>query len=52
MSMLLDSESKGNYLDEQLRATLGEYYEPFTYLKSINKRNAIQARLPYFLVLR
>ena len=42
---------KGNYLDEQLRATLGEFYEPFMYVKNINKRSAIQARLPYYIVI-
>lgn len=50
-SSLLSQESKGNYLDEQLRQTLGEYYEPFVYMKNINKQSAIQARLPYFVVI-
>ena len=43
---------KGNYLDEQLQATLGDYYEPFTYIKNINRQNAIQARLPYYLIIK
>jgi hypothetical protein len=42
----------GNYLDEQMRETLGEYYEPFMYLKSINRQSAIQARLPYYLIIK
>lgn len=49
---LLDMGSKGSYLDEQLRTTLGEYYEPFVYIKNINKQNAIQARLPYYLIIK
>ena len=50
---LLDlGESKGSYLDEQVRATLGEYYEPFKYIKDINQRNAIQARLPYYINIK
>ena len=49
LSMTTD---KNNYLDEQLRATLGEYYEPFTYIKNISKQNAIQARLPYYLIIK
>ena len=50
---LLDMGSKkGSYLDEQMRATLGEYYEPFKYIKEINQRNAIQARLPYHLIIK
>ena len=44
--------SSGNYLDEAMRATLGEYYEPLLLLKNINRQNAIQARLPYQLNLR
>ncbi len=43
---------KGSYLDSQLRLTLGEYYQPFTYLKNINRQNAIQARLPYYLIIK
>lgn len=46
------SKSKGSYLDEQLRLTLGELYEPMSFLKDINNRSAIQARLPYFLVIK
>lgn len=42
----------GNYLDDQLRATLGDYYAPFMYLKTINGQSAIQARLPYELVIK
>jgi hypothetical protein len=42
-----DGVGKGNYLDEQLRLTLGEYYEPFMMIKNINKYNAIQARIPF-----
>ena len=49
---LLDrTTNHGSYLDEQMRQTLGEYYAPFTYLKTINQRNAIQARLPYYLII-
>lgn len=43
---LLDNK-KGNYLDEQLHATLGEYYTPFMLLKSMNKQDAIQARIMF-----
>ena len=49
---LTDNMDSGSYLDEQLRETLGEYYAPFTYLKSINKQSAIQARLPYFQTIQ
>ena len=49
---LLDMTSKGSYLDEGMRAALGEYYEPFRFLKTINSRSAIQARLPYYLDIK
>jgi protease-4 len=49
---LLNEASGNNYLDEQVRLTLGEYYAPFTYLKTINCRSAIQARLPYFVTIQ
>ncbi len=49
ISSLLEQQSKGNYLDEQMRETLGTYYEPFTFMKQLNHQSAIQARLPYFL---
>ncbi len=51
-SFFAQISGKGSYLDEQLRLTLGEYYAPFTYLKTINKQSAIQARLPYVLVIK
>lgn len=52
MDQLLSKSSQKNYLDEQMRATFGEFYEPLLYLKSINQRSAIQARLPYFLSIK
>lgn len=52
LESLMSMESKGNYLDEQLQATLGEYYKPFTFVKNIHRQNAIQARLPYYLNIK
>ncbi len=46
------SSQKGNYLDEQMRAALGDCYAPFMYIKNINRHNAIQARMPYFITVR
>lgn len=40
-------EGTGSYLDAQLRASLGEYYAPFMYLKNIRQRTPVQARLEY-----
>ncbi len=52
MDQIMSVTNKESYLDEQMRATLGEYYEPFHYIKGINKQSAIQARLPYFLHIK
>ncbi|MBQ2208884.1 MAG: signal peptide peptidase SppA [Prevotella sp.] len=49
---LISTAESGSYLDEQLRATLGEYYEPFMFVKNLNNRNAIQARLPYYIHIK
>lgn len=46
---LLEQGNNGSYLDNELRQTLGEYYEPLRLVKTINRQSAIQARLPYFL---
>lgn len=53
MDNLLNSmTSSGTYLDTQLRQTLGELYQPFTVLRSIDKREAIQARIPYAISIK
>lgn len=53
MDNLLNSmTSSGTYLDAQLRQTLGELYQPFTVLRSIDKREAIQARITYAISIK
>ena len=52
MEQLMAKTNKNNYLDEQMRETLGEYYEPFMFVKNINKHNAIQARMPYTVIIK
>ena len=50
LTKLLDLATGSNsYLDEEMHAALGEYYEPLRFVKSINRKSAIQARLPYYL---
>ena len=49
---MLDGKGNNNYLDEQMRLALGEYYAPFMYLKNINKQSAIQARMPYQIIIK
>lgn len=41
-----------SYLDEQLRLTLGDLYEPFMMLKSMNEREVLQARIPFVLNIK
>ena len=50
MEKLMDmSEKKGTYLDEELKAVLGEFYEPFISARRDQQRNRLQARLPHTL---
>ena len=51
-NLLDQATSKNNYLDEQLQATLGEYYEPFKFVKNMNRQSAIQARLTYYVNIK
>lgn len=51
-AMLNSMSSSGTYLDEQLRQTLGDFYQPFTMLRSIDKRESIQARIPYAISIK
>lgn len=42
----------GTYLDEQLRLTLGEYYEPFMWLRNVKERKPVQAALPFIMNIK
>lgn len=42
----------GTYLDEQLRLMLGEYYEPFVWLRKIQEREPVQASLPFIMNIK
>lgn len=52
MDSLLGSVTEGNNLDEQLRSTLGIYYEPYILLKQVNTLSPVQARIPYFVNIK
>ena len=49
---------KGLQINEPIDAgavevvALGEFYEPLMYVKSINRQNAIQARLPFYVNIK
>ena len=47
MEQLLGKEDKGTYLDGELRALLGDLYEPVIELRLDQQRNRLQARLPF-----
>lgn len=49
LSQLLDlpGAARGNYLDEQMRQSLGAYYEPFALIRDLQALNPLQARLPF-----
>ena len=49
---LISTGTSGSYLDDQMRQALGEFYEPLMYVKSINRQNAIQARLPFYVNIK
>ena len=49
---LFSDVQKGSYLDNNMRSMLGEYYEAFMFLRTLNYQNAIQARVPFYMNLR
>lgn len=52
MEQLFKMTGGGNYLDEQMRTALGDYYEPFALLKTMNQQSMVQARIPFYLNIR
>lgn len=52
IDQLTNTVAGGSYIDDQMRLALGEYYEPFMLLKTINKQDAIQARVPFMINVR
>ncbi len=49
---ILGSMSEGNYLDGQLRANLSDFYEPYMLLKNMNRREMLQARVPFIINMK
>ncbi|MBQ5982520.1 MAG: signal peptide peptidase SppA [Prevotella sp.] len=52
IEQLLSATKGGTYLDDQARLALGEFYEPVMLLKSVNRMDMVQARLPFFLNIK
>lgn len=47
MDRLFPDENNGTYLDSELRAVLGDLYEPIIEMRLDQQRNRLQARLPF-----
>lgn len=43
------SDNSGNYLNEQLKLTLGNLYQPFVMIRNMKEKEPVQAALPFFL---
>lgn len=52
MEQLMAKTDSRSFIDDKLKETLGEYYEPFSFLKHIDSRDAVQARLPYHIIIK
>ena len=52
IDMFVQQTNRSNYIDEQLRATLGVYYEPLMMARRISSRHAVQAQIPFVLNMK
>lgn len=52
IDQLMDNATTDSYLDGKMEETLGEYYKPFMLVKNMNRQDAIQARIPYHIVIK
>lgn len=52
LDQFMSAMSSESYIDNQMRAAMGEYYSTFMLLKDINKQSAIQARIPYMVNIK
>jgi len=49
---LLGATSRDSYLNEKMRQSLGDLYEPMSLLLNLNQREAVQARIPFVLNIK
>ncbi len=49
---LFNDEDKGSYLDAEMRALLGDFYEPIMEMRMDMQRNRLQTRLPFSTTVR
>ncbi len=45
-------KQKNNYLESQMRSTLGEFYPMFMMVKSAENLNGLQARMPFYMEIK
>ncbi len=46
-----NSDDQPDFLETQLRSTLGEWYEPVMWMRNAKNMNPMQARMPYQLII-
>ena len=49
LSSLMGGKEQSDFMETQLKSMLGEWYEPFVYIRNIKGMNKVQARMPYVL---
>lgn len=49
---LFDKEDAPDFMEGQLKALLGEYYDVFCTIRNAKQQNRLQARMPYKLIIR
>ena len=52
LDMFKEEGGRNSYIDEQLRLTLGDLYEPLAMVRVAKQRQMIQAQLPYVLNIK
>ena len=50
--MFKEEGGRNSYIDEQLRLTLGDLYEPLAMVRVAKQRQMMQAQLPYVLNIK
>ena len=50
--MFKEEGGRNSYIDEQLRLTLGDLYEPLAMVRVVKQRQMMQAQLPYVLNIK
>ena len=46
------SNAKNDYMEQQVRGALGEYYQPLRFVKGLKGTDCLQARIPFELNIK